>query len=152
MINISFVNIILIIAENTFGFGELGNPYFSAYSASDNPHYFTLIVFGSLYSFIFVKSSDSSNFMADFFTDILANSFNNFSMDGFSIFVIDLISFFAISFFFNLFVFCWFLQDDFSTLATNTFSALSQNVFPNNLFSIDFSLLLLLLSDNSTTF
>ncbi len=37
MIYIGFVNLILIIADNTSGFGEPGNPYLSALGAPGSP-------------------------------------------------------------------------------------------------------------------
>ena len=143
MINIGFVNLILIIANNASGFKEPGNPYFFTLNTLSSLRSYTFIVSSSPRFSAFVKSSKSSIFMADFSTNVFANSFRDFDVDIFSNFIVDPM--------FSL-ILSQFLQDDFFVLATNAFFILNWNVVLNHPFSTGCLLLFLLLPSNFTTF
>lgn len=175
MINIGFVNLILIIVDNVFGSKESGNLYFFALGMPNSPRFsvsiapdslrfFTPIVSGNPYSSTYTMSNSSglstffesfnlNNSIANLFTNILINLFGNFNIDGSSDLAVDLIPSFAIPFFSDLPIFGRFSQDNFPTLAVNAFFILGQDIFPNHL--PNFCCLLLLFfafPSNSTAF
>lgn len=76
--NIGFINLILIIADNAPGSREPGNPYFSTPSKPASLCSSSPIMSGTSCSFALVKSSQFSNCMTDFFANIPANLFNDF--------------------------------------------------------------------------
>lgn len=140
MIDIGFINLIFIIADNTSDFKELDNPYLSAIGALGSPRPFTFVVSGisRLFAFIVsdnshicipVKFFDSNYFMADFLVDILTNSLDNFSVDTFSDLIVDAVFSFTILFLSNFLAFSQFLQDNLPALATNTFLLLIRMFF-----------------------
>lgn len=77
MINIDFINLILIIADNTFGSEKPGNSCPSTSSIPGSSHLFapvipssshssTLVVSDSPRPFALIKSFNRTNFIADF--------------------------------------------------------------------------------------
>lgn len=142
MIDISFVNLILIIADNAFDSREFSNPYSSTPGAPgssrhsvpltpSSPHSSTPVVFGSPRLSAPVKSSNPSNSMPSFLVDILTNPFGNFSVDASSNLIVDSTPSLAVPSFSNLPVLSQFLRDDFPALATNALFALGWDILPN---------------------
>ncbi len=70
MINIGFVNLIMIIADNASGSGELSNPYPFTSGVLGSPRLFGFVISGSPHPSLPVKSSDLSNCMPDFLADV----------------------------------------------------------------------------------
>lgn len=66
MIDIGFVNLILIIADNVSGFGKPGNPCSFAFIMPGSFRSSTLLVSGSCCSSTSVEFFNPSNSMADF--------------------------------------------------------------------------------------
>lgn len=112
MIDLGFLNLILIIANNAFGFREPDNLDLSALIATgihrcstlvvlSSFHSFALVISGSPPPFVPVKSSDPNNFMADFLVNIFVNPFGNLDVDASSNHFVDLVFSLAILFFSN---------------------------------------------------
>lgn len=146
MIDISFVNLILIIADNASDSGEPGNPYSSTPDAPDSPHPSATVmpgnscssasvIFNRFCPSTFVEFSNPSNSILDPLTNIIANPFGDFSMDAFSDLIIALTPSFAVPSLSKLLVFGRFLQDNFLALAVDAFSTLSWDVLPDHPFS-----------------
>lgn len=132
MIDIGFVNLILIITDNVSDFGEYGNLYLSVRVTPDSPRLSTFIVSGSPRPSAFIEFFDHSNSMPNFFANILANSFGNFGMDTFSNLVVDLVSPLIMLFLSDLPTLGRFLRDNFPTLVVNTLFSLSRDIPPDH--------------------
>ena len=132
MIDIGFVNLILIRLDNTSGFRKSGNPYSSLLGMLSSLRHFAPIMSDSPRFSSFTKFFDPSNFMADFFTNVFIKLFSNFGVNVFSNLAINFMPSLTILFFFNLFALSWFLQDDFPSLATDVFSAFGWDVTSNH--------------------
>lgn len=91
MIDIGFVNLILIIADNVSSSEEPGNPYLFAIGALHSPCISALVVSGSPCSPAFVEFTNFCNSIPNFFAYILANLFSNFSINAFSNLAVDLV-------------------------------------------------------------
>lgn len=109
MIDIDFVNLILIIADHVSDSEKPENPYFYVLGAPGNPRRFTSVMFGSPRLSALDKSSDPNNFMTDFLADVLSNPFGNFSMDISSNLAVDLVLSPAVFSLSNLPTLGWFL-------------------------------------------
>lgn len=162
MIDISFINRILIITDNAFGSRELGNPYPSALVTPGSPHPSVPIIPGSFRSCVPVmsdslcpsapiESSNPSNSMADFLIDILANPMSDFGVDAFSDLILDSLPSPAVASLSDLPTLDWFLRDDFFALVTDTLSTFGQNVLSNHSSITGHPLPLFLLLCNFTT-
>lgn len=152
MINISFINLILIIANNASNFKIPCNPYLFAYSALSSPRPSAPVVSGTSRSSASVKSSDLRNSIADFFVDILANLFGNYGVHVFSDLAVDLVLFPSLFFLSDLSIFDWFLQDDFFTLAADAFFSLDCDIFPDHPSIASYPLSIFLSPCHFTTF
>lgn len=174
MIDVGFVNLIMIIADNTFSSRELyscclsisvvpgifrsfatigfGSPRSFFPVAPGNFHYSASVRFGSPHPFVPVESSDLSNFIPDFLPNVLANPLRYFSVDVFSDFAIALASSSALLFLFDFPALSQFLQDNFPALVVDVLSVFGRDVPPNHFSSADHPLLPPLPpSGNSTT-
>lgn len=135
MIDIGFANLILIITDNVSDFGEYGNLCLSVFVTPNSPRPSISIVSGCPRHSAFVKFSDHSNFMLDFFANILANPFGNFGVDTFSNLAVDPVSLFIVPSLSDFPILGRFSQDNFPTLAVNTFFILGWDIPPDYLLS-----------------
>lgn len=78
MIDIIFVNLILIIADNVSSFKKPSNPYLSTFGAPGSLRPSAFIVSGSPRPSAPIQSSESNNFIANFLAYILENLFSDF--------------------------------------------------------------------------
>lgn len=164
LINIGFVNLILMIVDNVCSSKEPCNPYLSALDTPRSLRPFAPIVPDSSQSSVhiisgnphlsgLIESFDCGNSMADFFTNVLTNSFGNFGMDPFSNLIVDFMPSLAMFSLSDLSVLSQFSRDNFPTLTINTLFALGWDIPPNYLLSAGYPLLpSLLLFGNFTTF
>ena len=78
MIDIRFINLILIKVNNAFSFKKSGNLHPSTLVTPNNPCSSTFVVPSNIYLSAPIKFSYFSNSISDFFVDILINFFSNF--------------------------------------------------------------------------
>lgn len=164
MIEIGFVNLILIIADNTSSSREPGNSYLSILGVPGSPRSFapvtpgspcpsTLVMSDSPRLSAPVKSFNPNNSMTDFLANVLANHFGDFSINASSNLVVDPTPSLAMSFFSDLPTFDRFLRDNFPALTADAFFAFSWNFSPNHFLSLSHPLPPpLLFPGNSTAF
>ncbi len=151
MIDIDFVNLIFIIADNVSGSGELGNPYSSASGALGSPRPSASVVSNSPHSSAPIESSKPNNSMADFLANVLANPFGDFGIDTSFDLVVDPVLSPTVPSISDLPALGRFLQDDISALAADALSALSWNVPLDHYSSAGCPFLPLLLTGDFTT-
>lgn len=93
MIDIGFVNLILIIADNASGSKKPSNPYLSTLGAPGSLRLSALIVSGSPHSSAPIQSSEPNNSIANFLADILENLFGDFIVHASPDLAVDLETF-----------------------------------------------------------
>lgn len=124
MIDIGFLNLILIIADNNSGSRKLDIPCLSAPVTPNSSRSFALVRSGSPRFYAPVEFSNPSNFIPDFLTDVLTNPFGDFNVNASSDLAVASVPSFTISFISHLPALGRFSQDDFLALAADAFSAL----------------------------
>ena len=152
MININFVNLILIIVDHTSTSKKPGNPYLFAFDTSSSFRLSVLIIFDSTHLFASVKSSNPSNSMANFLANVLLNLFCKFGTDVFFNFAINPIPFLTLFSLSDIFALSLSLQDDFFILVAVVLFTLGRDIPLNYSFSASCPLFLLSSLGNSTTF
>lgn len=132
MIDIGFINLILIIANNVSDSKEPDSSHSSISVAPGSSHSFALIGSGSPHSSTSVKYFDASNSIPDFLADILANSFSNFIVYASFNLAVAPASSSAMTFLSVFPTSSRFSRDNFPALAADAFSALGQDISPDH--------------------